>query len=242
MNIPPSILKANVNIITKVLHNDINLNIENGSFPVNLKNADVTPIFKKLERILKTNYRGISILPTLSKIYEKIFYQQIYEYFVNIFSTYLGGFRKGHSTQHCLLYMLENLKKAMDNGLSTGILLTDLTKAFDCISHGLLIAKFHAYGFSYSSLKLIYDYLTGHMQRTKVNESYSSWLEVRFGVPQGSILGPLLFNIYINDIFFSVRIEMMNFADDNSLYNTNLSISKVIGKLEKQTISLIVVQ
>ena len=127
-NIPPSILKANVDIIAKVLHIDINLNIENGSFPVNLKTPDVTPIFKKLERILKTNYRGISILPTLSKIYEKIFYQQIYEYLGNIFSKYLGGFRKGHSAQHCLLYMLENLKKAMDKGLSTGILLTDLTK------------------------------------------------------------------------------------------------------------------
>ena len=73
----------------------------------------------------------LKTLPTLSKIYEKIFYQQIYEYFGNIFSKYLGGFRKGHSTQHCLLYMLENLKKAMDKGLSTGILLTDLTKAFD---------------------------------------------------------------------------------------------------------------
>ena len=236
-NIHPSILKANVDIIVKVLHNDINLNIENGSFPVNLKNA-VTPIFKKLERILKTNYRAISILPTLSKIYEQIFYQQIYENFVNIFSKYLGGFRKGHSSQHCLLYMLENLKKAMDKGLSTGILLTDLTKAFDCISHELLIAKIHAYGFSYSSLKLIYDYLTGRMQRTKVNESYSSWLEVRFGVPQGSILGPLLFNIYIY-IYIYIKFEMMNFADDNSLYNTNLSIGKVIENLENQTISLI---
>ena len=92
------------------------MNIENGSFPVNLKNADVTPIFKKPEHILQTNYRAMSILPMLSKIYEKIFYQQIYEYFVNIFSKYLGGFRKGHSTQHCLLYMVENLKKAMDKG------------------------------------------------------------------------------------------------------------------------------
>ena len=82
--------------------------------------------------------------------------------------------------------------------------------------------------FYYSSLKLIYDYLTGRMQRTQINEGYSSWLEVRFGVPQGSIPGPLLFIIYINDIFFSVKFEMMNFADDNSLYNTNLSISMVI--------------
>ena len=92
--------------------------------------------------------RAISILPTLSKIYEKVLYQQIYEYFNNIFSKYQSGFRKGHSTQHCLLFMMERIKKALDQGLCTGILLTDLSKAFDCISHDLLIAKFKAYGFS----------------------------------------------------------------------------------------------
>ena len=115
-------------------------------------------------------------------------YQQIYEYFENVYSKYLGGFRKGNSSQHCLLYMLEKLKKAMDKGLFTckknlkamdkglftGILFIDLTKAFDCISHELLIAKLHAYGFSYSSLKLIYEYITGRQQRTKVIECYSS--------------------------------------------------------------------
>ena len=87
------------------------MNAENGSFPVNLKNADATPIFKKLERFLKTNYKAIIILLTLSKICEKIIYRQIYEYLENIFSKYLGGFRKGNSTQHCILYMLEKLKK-----------------------------------------------------------------------------------------------------------------------------------
>ena len=138
-NFLPSLLKTNVDVITSILREDINVNIEKGNFPVNLKNADITPIFKTFERVLKNNYRAVSILPTLSKICEKIFYKQIYGCFDKIFSKYLCGFRKGNSTQHCLLFMLEKLKKALNNGQFTGILLTDLTKAFDCISHDLLI-------------------------------------------------------------------------------------------------------
>ena len=83
----------------------------------------IFPLFKKLDRLSKNNYRPVSILPTLSKLYEKILYIQIYNYFDNIFSKYICGFRKGHSTQHCLLFMLENLRKALDNRLKTGILL-----------------------------------------------------------------------------------------------------------------------
>ena len=135
--------------------------------------------------------------------------------------------------------MLEKLKKVLDKGLTTGILLTDLTKAFDCISHELLIAKLHAYGFCKKSLKLIYDYLTGRKQRTKVNNSFSTWLEIIYGVPQGSVLGPLLFNIYINDLFFSGEFQMTNFADDCSLYEFSLNIDEVIQELEKQPTSLI---
>ena len=100
-NIPPNVLKENADAYTSVLCDDINRNIVKGKFPVNLKKADITPLFKKLERILKSNYRAVSILPTLSKVYEKIFYQQMYEYFNLIFSKYLCGFRKGHSTQYC---------------------------------------------------------------------------------------------------------------------------------------------
>ena len=109
------------------------------------------------DRSLKSNYRPVSILPTLSKLYEKTLYMQIYEYFNTIFSKYLCGFRKGYSTQHCLLFMLEYLKKSLDKGLLTGILLTDLSKAFDCISHGILIAKLNSYGFSKNALNLIND-------------------------------------------------------------------------------------
>ena len=134
-NIPPKIIMKNKDIFSKVLTNDIRKYIENCIFPVNLKNADISPLFKNLDRLSKNNYRPVSILPTLSKLYEKILYIQIYNYFDNIFSKYLCGFRKGHSTQHCLLFMLENLRKALDNRLKTGILLTALSKAFDSISH-----------------------------------------------------------------------------------------------------------
>ena len=117
-NIPPKILKQNNDICSGVLSVNLNRCIAKGIFPDNLKSADITPTFKEGDRHLKCNHRPVSILPTLSKLYEKLLYQQIYMYFDNIFSKYLCGFRKGHSTQHCLLFMLEDLKKALDKGLS----------------------------------------------------------------------------------------------------------------------------
>ena len=125
-NIPPQILKDNVDICKMVLSSDVKKCIYNGIFPNNLKHADITPTFKMIERLHKTNYRPISILPTLPKVYEKLFDNQIYNYFNGIFSKYLCGFRKGQSIQHCLIFMLESLGNAPDKGLCTGILLTDL--------------------------------------------------------------------------------------------------------------------
>ena len=107
-NIPPKIFEASVAVCKVFLNIDINNCIMEGKFPSNLKNADICPIFKKLDPLCKANYRPVSILPTLSKVYEKSFHQQIYEYFNCIFSMYLCGFRTGHSTQHCLLFMLKN--------------------------------------------------------------------------------------------------------------------------------------
>ena len=117
------------------------------------------------------------------------------------FSEFQCGFRKGYSTQQCLIALIEKWKSAVNSGKSFGALLTDLSKAFGCLPHELRLVKLNAYGLSLSALRFICSYLFIRQQRTKSNSSYSSWEEILFGVPQGSILGALLFNIFMCDLF-----------------------------------------
>ena len=213
------VLKCVADIIDGTLADIVNENINANTFPSSLKIQNVTALHKGDDRTLKKNYRGVSILYILSKLFEREMNEQISEYMENYLSDYLFGYRAGYGTQYCLITMVEMWRKALDEGKVAGAILTDLSKAFDCISHELLIAKLHAYGFDKSAIALVYDYLKGRKQRTKVNGSYSSWREILTGVPQGSILGPLLFNIFINDIFhFLNKAKIANFADDTLLF------------------------
>ena len=136
--------------------------------------------------------------------------------------------------------MIETWKKAADEKKIGGAILTDLSKAFDCLNHDLLLAKLNAYGYDHSALKFISSYLKERKQRTKVSSSFSSWKEVMFGVPQGSILGPLLFNIFLNDIFyFTVDSKIANYADDNTVYSVDDTAEGLLNILQTETTTLL---
>ena len=129
------------------------------------------------------------------------------------------GFRKGYSPQYCLLVMIEKWENTVDNEKCFKALLADLSKAFDCLSHKLLIAKLHVYGFDLPALKLIQSYLSNRKQRTKINTTYSSWEEILFGVPQGSVLGPSFFNIFLRDLFrVTCETDFTIYSDENTPY------------------------
>ena len=166
-------------------------------------------------------------------------HRQISEYFETVLSKFQCGFRKGYSTQDCLLAMVENCKKALDQGNEYGALLTDLSKAFDCLPHDLIVAKLHAYGFSIELLKLINSYLTERKKRVKMNDQFSSSLDIVVGVPQGSILGPLLFNIFLCDMFlFCNDIDFSNYAGNNAACCIGKTPEEVISQLQKSSKSI----
>ena len=124
---------------------------------------------------------------------------------------------QGHSTQHSLIVLLGKWKEGVDQGHVFDALLTDLSNAFDYLPHNLLIAKLNAYDFDKKAVRFVYDYLTSRKQRIKISDTYSSWQEILLGLPQGSILGPLLFNIDICDLFFIIEdCDIGNYADDNT--------------------------
>ena len=182
----------------------------------------------------KANFRPVSILACISKIFERVYSNQMTDYFNDILSLSLSAFRKLYSCETVLVRLIEDWKALLDKHQVVGAMLLDLSKAFDCLPHRLLIAKLSSYGCSKEACKLIYSYLVNRRQRVKIGECRSEWIELKKGVPQRSILGPLLFNLFLNDIFYNIS-GLYNYADDNTISRHGDTVEMVKTHLEGAT-------
>lgn len=230
-----SLVKSIKNLIIGPLTLVINECIAESVFPDAWKIASVVPVFKKGDKENMSNYRPISLLPAVSKIFERALKLQIASYLDNndILTDCQYGFRRGRCTTDAILNFVSVTLGSFEKGLYSGAVFCDLSKAFDCVSHSLLIKKLKFYGFSDSSSNLLQSYLTNRRQQVRLKNNRSSFLKTSAGVPQGSILGPVLFLIFINDLPNALQgIHTVLFADDTTLLVSGESINTVLNACE----------
>uniref|UniRef100_A0A8C7XUM2 Reverse transcriptase domain-containing protein n=1 Tax=Oryzias sinensis TaxID=183150 RepID=A0A8C7XUM2_9TELE len=220
-DIDMKVVKKVIHSVAKPLTYICNLSLQTGRFPNQMKIAKVIPIYKSGDKHQFTNYRPVSLLPQFSKILEKIFNDKLALFIekYNIINENQYGFRENRSTSLAIIDAVEEITNALDKKKYAAGIFIDLKKAFDTLNHDILLDKLEVYGIRGLALTWVKSYLMGRKQFVKIDEYTSETKEIRCGVPQGSILGPLLFNIYINDIFnVSKLMKLILFADDTNIF------------------------
>ena len=233
-NISAKYLKMAAPAISKHLTKILNLSIKNGTFPDSFKKAKVTPIFKKGSKTDVNNFRPISVLPTLNSIYERHVSKCLTNFLDNYNLIYKlqSGFRRLHSCQTALTKVVDNWLKALNNNNIVGTVFLDLSKAFDLVNHNILIQKLKCYKFSSSAIAWFESYLNNRLQQVHISGKLSTPKEIKAGVPQGSVLGPLLFLLYVNDLPLTLQFCILDlFADDATLSSSDSSILNLTNSL-----------
>jgi hypothetical protein len=226
----PSIMKTVSRFISEPLTHIINLCFTQSVFPSELQQANVIPIHKGGDAMLFSNYRPISILPVFSKIFERLLYKRLYRFFSDqqVITDTQFGFRKGYSTEQALAFTVEKITGELDGGNCVVGLFLDLKKAFDTVHHEILLQKMSHYGVRGEALSLLRNYLANRTQSALVNGYKSAFQSSHFGVPQGSILGPLFFLIYINDLVNSLTHTFpILYADDTNIFMSGNSLESL---------------
>ena len=236
----------------------INQTLSSGIFPSKLKTAKVIHIYKKNDKILLKKYRPISILPVVSKIIENVMHNQMMDYFTSnkLFSYQQYGFRPNRSTELAALELMDRNIDIMNQNFSPVNVYADLSKAFDCLDHAILLSKLKCYGLNDNAIKLLKKYLSDRDQYVQLGNFKSQYHNISCGIPQGSVMGPLLFNIVINDLPSATKkFDFIMYADDTTLVSTlknfgrtcnikeiecniNIEISKVTTWLQRNKLQL----